>query len=100
MVTGRPTCTASVRKTPYRTQLTHHLVRDGQVDEIREGGCRLQLSGVLQALRRALDVGTGDALVLRPRPRLDQLVVRRGDDLGILLRVLDGDVEDLLPLSR
>src|SRR5262249_59791940 len=67
---------ASVGEVLHGTELADNPTGDGQVDQVGKARRCLQLAAVLQALASPLDVGLRDAVVLRPRPGLLQLVVR------------------------
>src|SRR5438105_4562176 len=76
-------------------ELRDDLGRDRQVDHVRESQVLLDLSEVLLALDRALDIRFRHALVLRPGFGLHEGVERVRDDVLRLLGELHPDVDDL-----
>src|SRR5438552_13923610 len=92
--------TRSIREVLHPTELLDDLLRDREVDELVEGEVFRDLAERLLARDRTFDVLLGNALVLRPGPGLHEKVERVRGDLGVDLPLLDGDVDDLLPIRR
>src|SRR5438067_3037504 len=92
--------TRSIREVLHPTELLDDLLRDREVDELVEGEVFRDLAERLLARDRALDVLLRDALVLRPGFGLHQEVEGVRGDLGVDLPLLDGEVDDLLPVRR
>src|SRR2546425_10289157 len=85
-------CVPSSVRPILLSELRDDLVRERQVDRVRERDRAVDLLEIEEALDRALDVLLRDTFVLRPGLAALEGLVGRLDDVAVGLRLADGHV--------